>query len=234
MARPRPDPLPSPPGSLRGGHLTRARPTTPFPRPSIRSSPHERPRIVRRGTERRRYRRSRRRFLLRRGAHLVQPDHRPARRRLPERLRHRMGDERDHVRVGDRRAGGGVRHRPARQGRERVRGDRSGPGHARQRRADRDPRPDPGHRRHRRRPGPHGERVHHGRDRGLGRRRPGGQARQPRRLLLVRDRRRTGAARRGPGPGAGTHRPAGGEGRDHLLLRPAVPPLPALRGQAPP
>ena len=122
--------------------------------------------------------------------------------RVADRRRERVGHERDHGGGGDAVPDRRVRGRAADQGRDGRRDDRPGPGHARARHADqRGRRPDRprGHGRRRR---AHGQRVHHGHDRGRRGGRADGQARQPGRVVGVRGRGRAGGARRGDRPAA--------------------------------
>ena len=107
-------------------------------------------------------------------------------------------------------------------------------GDARGRQPDLGARPPARRRRHGRRPLDVGQHLDHGGDRRRGCRRPGGQARQPVRLVAVRLGRRARGARHPPGPHPGPRGRGRGGGRHHLLLLGRLPPRDApRRGPAP-
>ena len=86
------------------------------------------------------------------------------------------------------------------------------------------------HRRHGWRPFALGQHLHHGCSRGGGDRRARGQARQPCRVLGLRHRRRARGAGRRAHPDARAGRRRRTSRRNHLLLRPGLPPRHAARG----
>jgi len=152
------------------------------------------------------------------------PARRAAQRAVAVGGRDHLGDAGDHVGAGHRRPDRGLRGRPPRQGRDGLRGDGPGGRHAGALHARHGAGPGRRPRRHRRRPGAHGQHLHHGCDRRRGRGRADGQARQPGRVLLLWRRRPARGARRRDQPvprGDGRGR---GRGRHHVLLRAAVPP----------
>ncbi len=148
----------------------------------------------------------------------------------PRRRHGRLGDGRDDVRRRHRGPGGCVPAGPGGEGR--VRGRAPGPhrGHGRQGAAGPCAGGDPRHRGHRRRPPGHRQPLHHvlpGRRR---RRGPGGETRQPGRVVDGGCGGRDRGPRRGP---VDAHRQGGGVRRGrghHLPVRPELPPLHEVRG----